>query len=492
MQAETETLVKIRIALLLVVTCSVVFAVIWWRWPRHPNVVLITVDTLRPDRLSAYGYTKHRTPNFDRLAQEGVLFENAFCDVTWTTPSMASVMTGRYATVHGLRTSYQRLAPQARTLAEVLRGRGMTTAAIVASFPLDSEFGLDQGFALYDDTFSLPLVLVKQRDARAQPASDENGERQRMRQLLLDKATNDAYRPDNEVSDRVLRWLREEMREPFFLWVHYFGPHEKPQPGSSSPAETKKLQLEQYDPDVVFADEQVGRVLSSLDEMNLSDHTMVILHSDHGQSLMEHGYFGHGRNVYDPSQRIPLVMRLPETIPAGTRVTQMVGNIDIFPTVLAVTGIQPAMPLDGQDLLQTIAGKRSDPEVVYTETYLSTLKLFATLVGDRRHTPMGFRRLSVRTPKWKFVINDPREFADIDDPPPVTDEIRKEYYYEELFDLAVDPGEKRNVVRQNREHARRLWTQAMEFQRMDTRESERRILTAGDRERLRSLGYLVD
>src|SRR5262245_34338743 len=103
-----------RIVLLALLTVATVVSGLWW-WRQHSrrNVLLITVDTLRPDHLSAYGYTKHRTPNFDRLAREGVLFENAFCDVTWTTPSMASVMTGRYATAHGLKTSYQRLAPEA-------------------------------------------------------------------------------------------------------------------------------------------------------------------------------------------------------------------------------------------------------------------------------------------------------------------------------------------------------------------------------------------
>src|SRR5262249_29969448 len=121
----------------------------WWRAPSRRDVLLITVDPLRPDHRSAYGYTKHRTPNFDRLAQEGVLFENAFCDVTWTTPSMASVMTGRYATVHGLRTSYQRLSADATTLAEVLHANGKQTAAILGSFPVAAGFALDHSLQLY-------------------------------------------------------------------------------------------------------------------------------------------------------------------------------------------------------------------------------------------------------------------------------------------------------------------------------------------------------
>src|SRR5204863_6710478 len=125
--------------------------------PRRANIVLITVDTLRPDHLSCYGYGAIVTPAIDRLAGEGVLFENAFTDVTWTTPAMASVMTGLYAPHHGLRNSGQRLGPDARTLAEVLAAKGVATAAIVASYPLDSIYGLDQGFELYDDEFTLPI-----------------------------------------------------------------------------------------------------------------------------------------------------------------------------------------------------------------------------------------------------------------------------------------------------------------------------------------------
>jgi arylsulfatase A-like enzyme len=485
--------------LLLVVLIGVgVAAGVWW-WRRPPsrrNVILITVDTLRPDRLSAYGYTKHHTPNFDRLAQEGVLFENAFCDVTWTTPSMASVMTGRYATVHGMRSSYQQLSPDVTTLAEVLHAHGRQTAAIVGSFPLDSMFGLDQGFELYDDTFRLPLVLSHDGDptpeAPAKSTPGAKGILRQMRQFLLEKATHDAYRPDNEVSDRAIRWLREERREPFFLWVHYFGPHEKPQQQASSDEEQRQIQLAQYDPDVAFADEQVGRLLAVLDESGLTDHTAVILHADHGQSLGEHFYFGHGRRVYDPSQHIPLIMRLPGVIPIGRRVTRMVRNIDILPTVLDLTHVQASIPLDGVSLLPIMAGADlGGPEEVYVETYLPTLSLFADLVGEHK-VHMGFRRLGIRTPEWKFIINDPREFMDVDHPPPVTDEMRKRYYFEQLFDLRADPGEQHDVINQHRDLAKRFFNRVMEYQKMHGLKSPSMSLKEGDRERLRSLGYMVE
>src|SRR5262249_2815324 len=151
----------------------------------------------------------------------------------------------------------------------------------------------------------------------------------------------------------------------------------------------------------------------------------------------------------------PLLMRLPGVIPEGQRVTRMVRNIDIFPTILDMTRVDSSLPLDGVSLLPIMTGKDvGGPEEGYAETYLSANMLFADLVGPN-NVPMGFRRLAIRTPQWKFIINDPREFMDADDPPPVTDEIRKQYYYEQLFDLGADPGEQHDVRNEHRDLAKR-------------------------------------
>jgi arylsulfatase A-like enzyme len=482
--------------LIIAVACLAIGVLAWWMWPsQQANVILITVDTLRPDRLSAYGYEKHRTPNFDRLAREGALFENAFCDVTWTTPSMASVMTGRYPTVHRIQSSFQRLSPEAITLAEVLLESGFHTAAIMGSFPLHSVFGLNQGFQTYDDTFSKPLILPAsgtppvetERGNQPTPRPDDQAE---MVAFIMDKALNDAYRPDDQVSDRVIRWLREERQEPFFLWVHYFGPHEKPQP-TEDLVEVVRLQVEQYDPDVVFADEQVGRVLAVLDELRLTDSTAVIVHADHGQSLMEHHQFGHGRNLYDPNQRIPMLMRLPGVIPKGQRVTRTVRNVDILPTVLDLTHVRTNIPLDGVSLLPIIAGKNvGGGEEAYAETYLPALRMFSDSIDES--TQLGFRRLGIRTPEWKFIVNDPHEFMDVGDQAPLSEATRQSHYSEQLFDLRYDPGEERDVVNEHRDVAQHLRNRVMAYQNMSGPRSETMPLNAADRERLRSLGYLVE
>jgi arylsulfatase A-like enzyme len=457
----------------------------------HPNVILITVDTLRPDRLSAYGYAKSATPNIDRLAREGVLFENAFCDVTWTTSSMASVMTGRYATRHGLRTSHQRLAPETTTLARVLRAAGMQTAAIVGSFPLDSMFGLDQGFELYDDAFTTPLMSLRQAEEVTKAPDRGGGSRAEMRAFLREKAAHDAYRTDREVSDRAIHWLRVERREPFFLWVHYFGPHEK-QHTADNYLQEVQLQLNEYDPDVATADAQVGRVLIALDDLGLASHTAVILHADHGQSLAEHNFVGHGRYIYDVIQRVPLLMRLPGRLPAGRRVSQLVRNIDLLPTILAFTSVALPTPLDGGSLLPLVDGSVVEGAAeTYVETYQSATWKFGDVIDSQYDVRLGFRRLGIRTLEWKFIVNDPIPFENMDDQPPITEEMRRRYYSTELYDLRADPGETTNVVVAHPDLAAMFFKKIWAYQSAAST-SEPMRLDDTTRAKLKSLGYIAD
>lgn len=473
-----------RTTILLVLVCAVVVTAAWrLYWPKRPNVILITIDTLRPDRLSCYGYEGHKTPNLDRLAQEGVLFEEAFCDVTWTTPSMASVMTGRYATAHGMRSSYQRLSKDADTLAELLARRGIQTAAIVASYPLAPIFGLDQGFELYDAEFT--EAMIEPRGGRKKPSTN----RDEMRLWMAYHAEHRAYRSDPASSDRAIRWLREERQEPFFLWLHYFGPHEKNHP-TDDVFEQVRLQREQYDPDVVIADREVGRVLSTLSELELADRTAIIVHADHGQSLTEHDYFGHGRYIYDPGQHVPLLMRLPGSQPAGVRVSRLVRNIDIFPTILDLMRVKLTVPIDGSSLLPLVdgGGQGETPET-YVETYLSANRLFANFIAPK--TPLGFRRLGVRTPDWKFIINDPIPLVDEDNPAEVTSEMRSRHYSEELYDLREDAAESVNVIGDHRDLAQAFGKKVWSYQALAGSGSEEMVLDETSRERLRALGYLA-
>jgi arylsulfatase A-like enzyme len=405
------------------------------------------------------------------------------------------VMTGVYAPHHGLRTSYECLSPLAKTTAEYLRANGFETTAIIGSFPLDAIFGLDQGFRTYDDTFTTPLLI----DPEHPPAvgsvvepipSRFSANRDEMGDFLKDKVSHDAYRPDDQVTDAALRWLTGQRREPFFLWVHYFGPHEKPQLTTDF-FEERRLQLAAYDPDIVTADREVGRLLQAIDVAGLSDRTAIILHADHGQSLNQHDYFGHGRYVFDDCQHVPLIIRPPRPLPRGLRVAHLVRNLDIMPTVLALARIAPEGALDGTSLLGALRGEAlQTPEETYVETYLSANRLFADVIDADTDTRLGFRRVGFRTPQWKFVINDPVPFGDMEDPPPVSEEMHQLYYSEELYDLTSDPAELKNVLALHPDVANTLRKRVWETQ-PPTKDAPGALpITGTTRERLKSLGYV--
>lgn len=463
------------------------------RGPRS-NVILITIDTMRADRISAYGYTKHVTPNLDRLAKEGVLFESAFCDVTWTTPSMTSVMTGLYAAKHGFRSSYETLKSEATTLAEVMHDHGYQTAAIIASYPLHSIFGLNQGFDLYDQEFSAPLMIDPQLEFGPVPPRSSAGvvaseQMKAVGDFLVAKAASDAYRPDPDVSERVVQWLRHERHGPFFLWIHYFGPHEKPT-GITDTIEDRRVQMAAYDPDVLIADSAIGRVLDALDELRLTDHTVVIVHADHGQSLGEQDYFGHGRNVYDATQRIPLIIRAPGLGPRGERVHGLARNVDLLPTILDVTSMPIPASLDGASLRSALTGSVPRERVsTYVETYLSATSLFSDLVDPATGLQVGFRRVGVRSEDWKYVINDPIPLVDRDIALP--EEVRRKYYSTELYDLNADPGETTNVVAQHADLDEHFRNEVWDQQRSRDL-TQPIVLDESTRDRLRALGYLAD
>jgi len=360
---------------------------------------------LRPDRLGCYGHPTNATPSIDRLAHEGTIFDRAYCDVPWTTGSMSSVMTGNYSQHHGLRLPADKLDPKALTLAEILNARGFQTGAIIGSFPLDSVYGLDQGFEIYDDEFTVPMI----RDPGTKVAHVEShlpDDPQKQAEFILEKFRNDAYRPDEEVTDAAIRWL-ETRRDgrPFFLWVHYFGPHEKLE-GDRGFVEQEPRIVAAYDGDVEANDRAVGRLLDDLRKRKILDDTLVILHSDHGQNLGENEYVGHSILLDDASVRIPLIVRYPRRMPARKVNRDIAHNIDIMPTILDVTGTEGIEGLEGRSLIPSWFGARAvDPlkQVAYFETYMSTI-IYAPLAVRGVGTLLGpVERHGVRTPEWKLV-----------------------------------------------------------------------------------------
>jgi choline-sulfatase len=282
------------------------------------SVVLVTLDTTRPDRIGCYGNSAIETRNIDRLAASGVVFTNALATAPMTLPTHASILTGLYPHHHEAReNALYRLSSENTTLAEVLSAHGYVTAAFVSSFVLDERFGLAQGFDRFDD---------------------HTGRRS--------SVTGNAERRADETTDRALAWLAAESRRPFFLWVHYYDPHVVYKP----PVEVEDLAENPYDGEIAFVDQQLGRLLDAI-EAATAGRALVVLTADHGEALGEQGEQTHGFLVQEATLRIPLIMSAPGGLRQGFRFDERVSQVDLMPTLLALLGIPAPADLDGIDLV---------------------------------------------------------------------------------------------------------------------------------------------
>jgi len=353
------------------------------------NVLLITLDTTRADRIGAYGYGLAETPRLDALASDGVLFENTVTPTAFTLPSHSSIMTGLYPPFHGIRLNGgAALADVQTTLAERLAASGYRTGAVVGAFVIDQRWGLNQGFESFNDDFEV--------------AADQK----------LDLAG--VQRPGDRVVDLGLEWLDQPDERPFFAWLHFYDPHipyDPPEPYRSKFESVGEYGL--YDGEIAFADSQVGRLLDWLDDRRLAENTVVVVVGDHGESLGDHGEKEHGYYIYDATVKVPLIVRVPGPEFGGIRVPAQVRTIDVLPTVLALVGVEAPDPLHGESLVPLILEPTAEgPEYAYSES-MSV------------HLQYGWSALySVRTSSHKF-IEAPRE---------------------ELFNLVADPSESENLL----------------------------------------------
>jgi choline-sulfatase len=293
-----------------------------WNAPREVrNVLIVTLDTTRADVLAAYGGTKVETPALDRLAREGVVFEQANSTVPLTLPAHCSLFTGLFPPHHGVRDNADAaLADRHVTLAEALRGHGIRTSAFVASAVVDARRGLAQGFDTYSD---------------GQPANPDA----RLR------------RPANVVVDEALRWIPRQDGSPFFTWVHLYdahAPYRLPEPYRTMYDDVPYLGA------IAFMDAQLGRLLNALDERHLADHTLVVVAADHGESLGDHGEDSHGIFVYQSTIAVPLIVRAPGL--PRRRVSDVVRLVDVMPTVLDALGVVRP-PMDGTSLMSVMTGQ---------------------------------------------------------------------------------------------------------------------------------------
>src|ERR1035437_58938 len=364
------------------------------------NVVLITIDTLRADHVGCYGYKQIKTPNIDGLAADGTRFDRAFAVVPVTLPSHTSMLTGTYPMLSGMHDfSGNKLSPLQPTLASVLKQAGYQTGAVIAAAVLDSRFGLNQGFDFYYDHFDFNR---------------------------LDEANLDQMeRPGNVVADVALDWLAKNSQKKFFLWMHLYDPHfpyRPPEPYS------REYAAQPYDGEIAFADEQVGRLLRFLKEKGIYRNTVIVLCGDHGESLGEHGEKTHGFFIYNATMHVPLIIRLPDNrLPenaAARVIADPVSLVDLMPTVLGAVGLEIPSQVQGRSLLPQLRDLRDHDD----------------LHGDDLHHDDRDRALYGETylPRLHFNWSELRglestKYHFIDAPRP------------ELYDLAKDPGEVRNL-----------------------------------------------
>lgn len=300
-------------------------------------MLLITIDTLRTDRLSCYGSVHLETPNIDALGARSVLFTRAFASTSTTLPSHANILLGTTPLYHGVHDNLNfKVRDEYLTLAERLKKEGYSTGAFVGAFPLDSRFGLSQGFDTYDGDFG----------------------------LTVSGKVKEAERPAEKVIERALVWL-ERQKSPWFLWVHCYDPHDPYKP--PEPYKSKYSDAP-YDGEVAYVDFALKKLIQYMESRGLYDNTVVVFTGDHGESLGEHGEMTHGHFAYNSTIWIPLFIYVPEVKPRV--VDQNVSHIDIYPTICGALNIEKPQFLQGVSLLPAMKGKKLDKRVLYFESLL--------------------------------------------------------------------------------------------------------------------------
>lgn len=445
-----------------------------------PNVVLLTVDTLRPDHLGCLGYSRDTSPYIDRLAAEGVVFSETITAAGRTVQSFPSILTGVYPQEHGLRYEGQMhdVLEGRLTLTRALRDHGYDAFAITQGLNV----GLHRDFEVYDPDIYL----------------DPDGKK-----IYL------PTRNDREASRKAVQWLRSRRGSdrPFFLWMRYNAPHwpydapapytemfdeeyggghsfnEPERPGVEKgaiifgverlPPREVEHAIAHYDAEIRYADRAIGDLLEAIDTMGMRENTIYVVTSDHGESFGEHDYFfEHGAYLYEPTVRVPLIISAPGRLPAGRVIESQARTIDIMPTILDIAGIPFPAVLRGTSLVSRTrnGGDRSGPPA-YSES-------------GRNFYPENPRQyIGGIAGKWRMLRSSRYKVILIPkDPEPIW----------EVYDLQADPGETVNLIERMPEEAARLQTALLDIVASDPGRDDRDEPPLPDelREHLRSLGYV--
>jgi len=427
--------------------------------PKGPNIILISIDCLRADHLSCYGYHRNTSPNIDRLAKEGVLFKNAFSQATWTLPSHASIFLSQYVWRHKVdEIRRKRLADWCITLAEILKNKNYTTAAFTGGVGASSTYGFNQGFEIYEESI---------------PGSCRR----------------------HEISfyiDKLLGWLESVRDRKFFLFIHTYDVHSAYNPPASyfdlytnGYPERKWLKTSEgviagcktdiskftpkeidyimavYDGAINYVDNELGKIFEKLHQLGIDENTIVIGTADHGEAFGEHGRLGHELEPYIELVHVPLIIKGPG-ISKGRTYENFVQHIDIVPTILEILNIHQSKQMQGRSFLALM--KNCEIE--------DNLKTYS--LGQEIDEPARSFCISLRTKKWTYIMN--------------------QIGPDELYDQADDPKEQNNIIEKKPLVAQKLEKELEDFI-ASTSEEEPQVAEEVHvdeelKERLKSLGYL--
>lgn len=403
---------------------------------RPPNVLFLSIDTLRTDHMGVYGYGRDTTPNLDAWAETATIFDNAQASASWTLPGLATVLTSYFTSTHRCWSFNSRLDPSFPTLPEILRDAGYDTMCVTSHVFLARRYGLQQGFVHFDDEFAHPI------EDHAEAVTS------------------------HMVSDKGLEFLEQKAATdddtPWFLWLHYFDPHGLYMVHEGISEEFGVAEeIDRYDGEIKYTDLHIGRVLDRLAELGLEEDTLVVFFSDHGEEFLDHGGLRHGHALYQELVSVPLIVKAPGA--PGGRVAELVRTVDILPTVLDfVPPLQPADTIEGVSLYSFVAGEGGPPDLpALSEIRLEEDTSFDAVVQGR----------------WKLIVNAMNGEA-------------------ELYDIVADPRETREVAAEHPEEVARLKST---LKKLIVRARERGGhfehagslgLTDSQRRQMESLGYL--
>lgn len=427
MKSRKSIILKMTVVSLLLLVLLVVFTLFGGR--REVNVLLITLDTTRADRIGVYGYTKGSTPNLDGLASGGVVFESAFSPVPLTLPSHSSILTGMAVPYHKVRNNGRYVLPgEVDTLAEILKRRKYTTAAFVSSFTLDSRFGTGQGFDVYSDGLEVRGENIKAY------ASERNAE---------------------AVYNDFAQWFERNKSKHFFSWVHFYDPHihyKPPEPYLS------RFKDNPYDGEIAYTDEYIGKIIRLLKSKGCLRNTLVVIVGDHGEAFGEHGEFGHQVFCYEENLKVPFIC-YGGGLPRQKRVKQRVEVTDVTPTILDYLGIPFGSDMQGVSLLPLIKGKESWERTFYIESVFPAEALGCSEV--KGWVEKGYKYIDLPRP--------------------------------ELYNLEADPLESNNLYFKEQRRARKMKGKIADYleQFVPVRFSSTRKINAAEIKRLESLGYIT-